>query len=168
MWHRALFLTTVGYDLASGMCCWDVVAALKNRCVDRESPTIINLTLPTFVPIHPKESDKSWTEVLSLCVWMFGVCLPSCGVVCKAFVCLLMFLYACVGCVTVLCLKVNWSACQLSQSNLCFAFWKLFWCSSRVLPCFNVPAWMHMLSFAFPYILPCPASFLVLCICSTS
>ena len=29
---------------------------------------------------------------------MFGVCLPSGGVVCKAFVCFLMFLYACVGC----------------------------------------------------------------------
>ena len=48
---------------------------------------VMDLTLPIFVPICPKESDNSWTEVLSLCAWVFGVCLPSGGVACKAFVC---------------------------------------------------------------------------------
>ena len=48
---------------------------------------VINLTLLAFVPIYPKESDNSWTKVLSHCVWVFGVCFPSGGVACKAFVC---------------------------------------------------------------------------------
>ena len=81
---------------------------------------VMDLTLPIFVPICPKESDNSWTEVLSLCAWVFGVCLPSGGVACKAF--FLMFLHACVGCAIALCLKVNWSACQLSQMQFVFCF----------------------------------------------
>ena len=80
----------------------------------------------------------------------------------------LMFLYACVGCTLFVCLKVNWSASQLSKCNLCFAFWRLFWCSSQVLLCFNVSGWMYMLSFVFPCTLPCPTAFLVLRTCCTS
>ena len=167
VWYRALFLTTLFCcHCAPCLCfsnvlihCWDIVGkSLKGH----------NLTLPTFAPIYPKESDSSWTEVLFHCAWVFCACLLSGGIVCKAFVCFLMFLYACAGCAIVFCLKVNWSASQLSQSNLCFAFWKLFWCFSQVLPCFIVLAWIDMLPFVFPYILPCPAAFLVLCICSAS
>ena len=130
---------------------------------------VMGLALPTFVPIYPNDLTTSWIEVLLHCMWVFGVCFPSGGVACKAFVWLfLMFLYACVGYTLFVCLKVDWSACWLSQCNLCFAFWVLFWCSSQVLLCFNVSAWIDMLSFVLPYILPCPAAFLVLCICSTS
>ena len=165
MWCRALFLTTL---LLLSLC----AMLLLRRCVVGvlwlKITKLMDLTLPTFTSVCPKESDNSWTEVLLHCVRAFGVCFPSGGVACKVFVCFLMFLYACVGCAIVFCLKVNWSACQSSQSNLCFAFWKLFWCSSRVSPCFYVSAWMYMLSFVIPYILSCLTAFLVLCICSTN
>ena len=147
--------------------------SLLQRCVVRvlcadKPPKGHGSNTSHFCSSLPKRIWQPWTEVLSHCVWVFAVCFPSGGVVCKAFVCFLMFLYACVGCTMVFCLKVNWSACQLSKCNLCFAFWRLFWCSSQVLLCFNVSGWMYMLSFVFPCTLPCPTAFLVLRTCCTS
>ena len=174
VWYRALLLTicfvvTVGCVLVLSMCC--CYCCFKNHCVDKDHHQK-NHKFDTS-HFYPQFTQKSLITPESRHCFIVCVCLvfafPSDGVVCKAFVCsFLMYLYACVGCALFVCLKVNWSASQLSKCNLCFAFWRLFWCSSQVLPCFNVPALMHMLPFVFPYILPCPVAFLVLCICSAS
>ena len=157
-------LLSVCYVFALPMCCWYL---LKNRYIDNHQK-IINLTLSTFIPIAQK--DLTTPEVRRCLLVHECLVFASPLVVLRVnpLFTFLMFLHACVGCAMVFCLKVNWGASQLSQCNLCFAFWRLFWCSSRVLLCFNASAWMYMLSFVLPYILLRPASFLVLCICSAS
>ena len=163
--HFDIWLISCPCFIVLSLCC-----CFKNRCVDKDHhQKVMGLTPPTFVPDLPKRVWHPLNRgVVSLCV---SVCclLPLwwCSVLslCFAFY---VFLYACVGCTMVFCLKVNWSACQLSKCNLCFAFWRLFWCSSQVLLCFNVSGWMYMLSFVFPCTLPCPTAFLVLRTCCTS
>ena len=54
---------------------------------------------------------------------MFGVCLPSGGVVCKAFVCFLMFLYACVGCALFVLYEGGLECLPIVQMQ--FVFWFL-------------------------------------------
>ena len=155
----------LSHVFASLACC----CFFKNRCVDKGHHQSHGFDTSRFLF---QFTQKSLTNPELKCCFIEYECLvfPSPLVVLcvnssSAF---LMFFYVCVGCTLVFCLKVNWSACQLCKCNLCFVFWKLFWCSSRVLPCLNVPAWMHMLPFVFPCIVPRPAAFLVLCICCTN
>ena len=102
--------------------------------------------------------------VVSLC--MFASPLVVLRV--KPLFAFLLFLYACVDCALFVLSEGGLKCLPIKQSNLCFAFWKLFWCSSQVLPCFIVSTLMYMLSFVLPHILLCLAAFLVLRICSTN
>ena len=140
----------------------------KSLCADKP-PKGHNLTLPTFIPIY----QKSLTTPEQRCCFIKYECLVFASPLVVLHVNPLFAFFNVSLCLCRLCLVCfvwRWIEAlpNCAKSNLCFAFWKLFWCSSQVLPCFNVPALMHMLPFVFPYILPCPVAFLVLCICSAS
>ena len=134
--HFVLLLLCLAF--ASAMCCWDVLIKTITKVMD--------LTLPTLFQFASKNLTSPEPGCCFICVWVFGVCPPLVVLHVKPLSAFLMFLYACVGCVIVFYLKVNWSACQLTQCNLCFAFWKLFWCSTSVAMfycfCLNVHAFL--------------------------